>query len=37
VGAIIGAYYLAVPLLWTAQYKDHHKYEFVCEQLTSAE
>jgi hypothetical protein len=34
-GAIIGAYYLAVPLLWTAQYKDHHSYEFVCEQLTS--
>ena len=35
-GAIIGAYYLAVPVLWVAQYKDHHKYEFVCEQLTTS-
>jgi hypothetical protein len=35
VGAIIGAYYLGVPLLWTAQYKGHRSYEFVCEQLTS--
>ena len=35
-GAIVGAYYLAVPVLWVAQYKDHHKYEFVCEQLASS-
>jgi hypothetical protein len=31
VGAIVGAYYLAVPLLWLTQYKDHHAYEFECE------
>ena len=33
IGAIIGAYYLAVPLFWAAQYKDRHTYEFVCEEL----
>jgi hypothetical protein len=32
-GAIVGAYYLAVPLLWVAQYKHDHEYEFVCERL----
>ncbi len=32
-GAIVGAYYLAVPILWVAQYKGEHEYEFVCEQL----
>ena len=36
-GAIVGAYYLAVPLLWTSQYKDDHTYEFVCEQLASSD
>lgn len=36
-GAIVGAYYLAVPLLWVAQYKGHHEYEFVCEQLVSSD
>jgi hypothetical protein len=29
-GAIVGAYYLAVPILWLTQYKDHHAYEFDC-------
>jgi len=32
-GAIVGAYYLAVPLLWVAQYKNDREYEFVCERL----
>ena len=36
-GAIVGAYYLAVPVLWVAQYKGEHKYEFVCEQLVSTD
>lgn len=36
-GAIVGAYYLAVPVLWVAQYKDHHAYEFVCEQVAAAD
>lgn len=31
-GAIVSAYYLAVPILWVAQYKDHHTYEFDCPQ-----
>ena len=30
-GAIVGAYYLAVPVLWLTQYKDRHAYEFECE------
>lgn len=34
-GAIVGAYYLVVPIFWTAQYKQRHMYEFVCEQLTA--
>jgi hypothetical protein len=29
-GAIVGAYYLAVPALWFTRYKDHHKYDFDC-------
>jgi hypothetical protein len=37
VGAIIGAYYLVVPIFWTAQYKERHQYEFVCEQMATAE
>jgi hypothetical protein len=36
-GAIVGAYYLAVPVLWVAQYKGDHEYEFVCEQLVSTD
>jgi hypothetical protein len=36
-GAIVGAYYLAVPVLWVAQYKGDHRYEFVCEQLVSTD
>jgi hypothetical protein len=36
-GAIVGAYYLAVPVLWTAQYKGEHTYEFVCEQLVGSD
>jgi hypothetical protein len=31
-GAIVGAYYLAVPVLWLTQYKERHAYEFECEQ-----
>lgn len=31
-GAIVGAYYLAVPVLWLTQYKNHHMYEFECAQ-----
>ncbi len=36
-GAIVGAYYLAVPVLWVAQYKGHHSYEFVCEQVAATD
>jgi hypothetical protein len=35
IGAIIGAYYLVVPIFWTAQYKERHSYDFACEQLTA--
>lgn len=31
VGAIIGAYYLAVPILWLSKYRSHRAYEFYCE------
>ncbi len=34
IGAIVSAYYLAVPVLWVTQYKHHHAYEFDCEQTT---
>jgi hypothetical protein len=34
-GAIVSAYYLAVPILWVTQYKDRHAYEFECVQETS--
>jgi hypothetical protein len=34
-GAIIGAYYLYLPILWLTRYKDHHVYEFHCEQRTA--
>ncbi|HZF29034.1 MAG TPA: hypothetical protein VE907_07955 [Gammaproteobacteria bacterium] len=30
-GAIISAYYLALPVLWLTQYKNQHAYEFDCE------
>jgi len=30
VGAIVSAYYLALPILWMTQYKDQHAYEFDC-------
>lgn len=30
VGAIVSAYYLAVPILWLTQYKGRHAYEFDC-------
>ena len=33
-GAIVSAYYLAVPVLWLTQYKEHHAYEFDCEHET---
>src|SRR5262245_25295626 len=29
-GAIVSAYYLAVPALWITQYKWQHAYEFDC-------
>jgi hypothetical protein len=29
-GAMVSAYYLAVPILWVTQYKNHHAYEFEC-------
>ena len=37
VGAIVMGYYLGLPMLWLAQYKDHHDYEFYCEQITAAQ
>jgi hypothetical protein len=33
-GAIISAYYLAVPILWVTQYKHNHAYEFDCLQAS---
>jgi len=35
-GAVVFAYYLYVPILWTAQYKNDHTYSFECEQETIA-
>lgn len=29
-GAIISAYYLALPILWLTKYKDRHAYEYDC-------
>lgn len=29
-GAIISAYFLAVPILWVTQYKNSHAYEYDC-------
>jgi hypothetical protein len=37
VGAIVFGYYLAVPMLWLSQYKEHHNYEFYCEQIVANE
>jgi hypothetical protein len=34
-GAIVSAYYLAVPILWLTQYKHHHAYEFECLQAAT--
>jgi hypothetical protein len=34
-GAIISAYYLAVPILWVTQYKHKHAYEFDCLQASA--
>jgi hypothetical protein len=34
-GAIVSAYYLALPALWFTQYKNHHAYDFDCEQESS--
>ena len=31
-GAIIGAYYLTLPILWMTQYKHQHAYDFDCLQ-----
>ena len=31
-GAIVSAYYLALPILWLTQYKDRHAYEYECQQ-----
>jgi hypothetical protein len=34
-GAIVSAYYLALPILWVTQYKDRRAYEFECMAATS--
>ena len=34
-GAIISAYYLALPILWVTQYKGQHLYEFDCLQASA--
>ena len=34
-GAIVSAYYLALPILWVTKYKGHHAYEFECLQATN--
>jgi hypothetical protein len=34
IGAIVSAYYLALPILWLTQYKHHHAYEFDCAELS---
>ncbi len=30
VGAIVGGFLVAVPFLWTLEYKEQHAYEFAC-------
>jgi hypothetical protein len=30
VGAIVSAYYLALPILWLTQYKERHAYAYEC-------
>ncbi len=35
IGAIVGAYYLTVPILWLTQYKNHHAYEYDCERIAA--
>ncbi len=34
-GAIVSAYYLALPILWLTQYKHQHAYEFDCLQASA--
>ena len=34
-GAIVSAYYLALPILWVTQYKQRHAYEFDCLQAAA--
>ena len=34
-GAIVGAYYLALPILWITQYKQKHAYEYECLQAAT--
>jgi hypothetical protein len=34
-GAIVSAYYLAVPILWITQYKHQRAYEFECLQAAA--
>jgi hypothetical protein len=34
-GAIVSAYYLAVPILWITQYKHDRTYEFECLQAAA--
>jgi hypothetical protein len=34
-GAIVSAYYLALPILWVTQYKGRHSYEFDCLQASA--
>jgi hypothetical protein len=35
-GAIISAYYLALPILWVTQYKHQRSYEFDCLQAATS-
>lgn len=34
-GAIVSAYYLALPILWFTQYKKHRAYDFDCFATTA--
>lgn len=34
-GAIVSAYYLALPILWVTQYKHQHAYDFECLQAAA--
>lgn len=36
IGAIVSAYYLALPILWLTQYKQYRAYEFDCIETADA-